>query len=142
MLHADRQSGPADESDSGTSRHVADNSQDGYQELNSQTQRLLRGTCNTCTWTMLHCSLHSHTQNMAFLVSDQQYHLRSIGTTPLVISEHHSACCGADSAKRDTLGQGQNISRLPLTGILGKISQRKDAIAMRYVPRHTLSSRS
>lgn len=38
----------------------------------------------------------------------------------------------ADGAKRDTIGQGQAIQRQALSGVLGKILSRKDAIAMRY----------
>lgn len=38
----------------------------------------------------------------------------------------------ADDAKRDTIGRGQAIQRQALSGVLGKILSRKDAIAMRY----------
>lgn len=38
----------------------------------------------------------------------------------------------ADGAKLDTIGQGQAIQRQALTGVLGKILSRKDAVAMRY----------
>lgn len=37
----------------------------------------------------------------------------------------------ADSAKRDTIGQGHAIQRQPLSGVLGKILTRKDAVVMR-----------
>ena len=39
--------------------------------------------------------------------------------------------CSTDSAKRDTIGQGQAIQRQALSGILGKIVSRKEAIAAR-----------
>ena len=48
------------------------------------------------------------------------------------IHQQDAVAVCADSAKRDAIGQGQAIQRQPLSGVLGKILSRKDAIAMRY----------
>lgn len=68
----------AEDSESDADSYAKKGSHDNYDELNSQTQRVLR-----------------------------------------------------DGAKLDTIGQGQAIQRQALTGVLGKILSRKDAVAMR-----------
>ena len=46
----------------------------------------------------------------------------------------------ADGAKRDTIGHGQAIQRQALSGILGKILSRKDAVAMRCITARAAAS--
>lgn len=53
-------------------------------------------------------------------------------TVCLQSEEILKAAANADSAKRDTIGQGQAIQRQPLSGVLRKILSRKDAVALRY----------
>ena len=76
-----------------------------YEELNSQTQRVLRG-------------------DLAF-ASSPSTQAAYMCMCNMRLSRH------ADGAKCDTIGQGQAIQRQALSGVLGKILSRKDAVAMR-----------
>lgn len=104
---AEGKAAPAQDSESDSDSCAKGGSPGSFQELNSQTQRVLRGdTVSASKSSRADC----HTMYMH----------------NIKLSQH------ADGAKRDTIGQGQAIQRQALSGVLGKILSRKDAIAMRY----------